>query len=273
MMRVAVLVTITALHVASALLPTPAFHVQTKADTRMQVQAWSDFQNFFQATAAAPSEEERIGTNKREFLQSLDTLDTLNRASKDRTSLLTKMIEEKLIVNQVGIAVEKGSDDVVPTASLQDPGSQSAFETVAKGTWKVIYAPHMSTISSLFQGVFDVQYILYGDGEIQSHARYDFPVVGEGYLSVSGTYGSVDDKVSRVDFDKVWIKPLLGDDEDVPFRTYEEVPESLLKNIINEIGKSFFIDSVSVFPVSFLDNDLVVFDFELLGTRICAKKS
>ena len=38
------------------------------------------------------------------------------------------------------------------------------------------------------------------------------------------------------------------------------------------LGRFFFVDSVSVFPVAYLDADTIVFDFELLGTRICARK-
>jgi hypothetical protein len=106
------------------------------------------------------------------------------------------------------------------------------------------------------------------------HPRYEFPFVGVGYLSTSGTYGSVNDLVSRVRFNKVWVKPLMGENsiDDGPYDTFDDVPDSFLKSIINSIGQLFFIDSVSVFPVSFLDDDLCVFDFELLGTRICARK-
>jgi hypothetical protein len=130
-------------------------------------------------------------------------------------------------------------------------------------------------------------------GTITSHAKYQFPIVGTGYLSVSGTYGSVNDQVSRVDFNKAWIKPLASgfdtststsrndndnDDETDktdktgPYPSLEEVPDGAVKDVINAVGKQAFIDSFAVFPVSFLDDDLIVFDFELLGTRICAQK-
>ena len=38
------------------------------------------------------------------------------------------------------------------------------------------------------------------------------------------------------------------------------------------MGKALFIEAFAVFPVSYLDDNLIVFDFELLGTRICARK-
>ena len=106
------------------------------------------------------------------------------------------------------------------------------------------------------------------------HQRYDFPVIGRGYLSTSGTYGSVNDAVSQVRFHKVWFKPLIGhkSTDDGPYCKFDDVPDSFMKSMINSIGQTFFVESVSVFPVSFLDDDLCVFDFELLGTRICARK-
>jgi hypothetical protein len=188
------------------------------------------------------------------------------------------MISEKTVTNNLKIpSTVAGSkdDNIIPTASLENPGLVSIFSSVASGTWKVIYAPHIATIAGLGGGKFDVQYTLFEDGTMTSHARYNFPVVGEGYLSVSGTYGSVDNTVSRVDFDRAWIKPLLRKNSgqiDEPYERLEYVPESTVKNIINNIGNAVFVDAFAIFPVSFLDDDTIVFDFELLGTRICAKR-
>ena len=239
-------------------------------------------------------------TDKQLFLESLDQLNTLNPASKQRTSLLNTMIQQKIIADDVNKVIVDDKIDVIPSTSLKNPGAADSFFKVARGTWKVIYAPHMTTISSLFNGSFDVSYnldylddkqILKDDkkicGFITSHAKYKFPIIGTGYLSVSGTFGSVDDQVCRVDFDKAWVKPLsLGEvvavtdeaeyQEEVanekPFASLEQVPDGFVKDIINEIGKYLFIESFAIFPVSFLDENLIVFDFELLGTRICAKK-
>lgn len=233
-----------------------------------------DLRNLF--TIASSSTELRVGTNKQMFLQSLDTLNTLNQASKERTQLLDKMISEKVTTKDLNNALTINSEDgIIPTASLENPGLENTFSSVAPGTWKVIYAPHMTTIAGIAGGKFDVQYTLFNDGTMTSHARYNFPVIGEGYLSVSGTYGSVDNRVSRVDFDTAWIKPFVGkssDEIDGPYESLEDVPASPVKDIINSIGKTMFIDAVAIFPVSFLDDDTIVFDFELLGTRICAKK-
>lgn len=78
----------------------------------------------------------------------------------------------------------------------------------------------------------------------------------------------------RVDFDEAWIKEVAteGDVKDEPYQLISDVPDSFFKSAISSIGRLFFIKEFSVFPVSFLDNDFIVFDFELLGTRICAHK-
>merc|ERR1712238_80628 len=124
--------------------------------------------------------------------------------------------------------------------------------------------------------------------------------VGKGYLSVSGTYRSVvssssqnnknkNEYYSKVNFDQAWMKPIHNDNvlagtqqqqqngidtssRSHPYETYEEVPSSWSKTLINAVGKRFFVDEVAIFPVQFLDADTIVFDFELLGTQICAHK-
>ena len=83
----------------------------------------------------------------------------------------------------------------------------------------------------------------------------------------------VNDNVCRVDFDEAWWRPFDDDSFlDGPYPTIESVPESLSKNIVRQLGRALFIEPFAVFPVSYLDNEIIVFDFELLGTRICARK-
>eukprot|EP00751_Fragilariopsis_kerguelensis_P048174 CAMPEP_0171029618 /NCGR_PEP_ID=MMETSP0736-20130129/36508_1 /TAXON_ID=186038 /ORGANISM="Fragilariopsis kerguelensis, Strain L26-C5" /LENGTH=464 /DNA_ID=CAMNT_0011471425 /DNA_START=134 /DNA_END=1528 /DNA_ORIENTATION=- len=292
-----------------------------------------------------------VGTNKRTFFNSLETTVHLNDATPERTQLLTKMIDEKLIMdvktqyptptlNSVDHNTEQedGTEAtvVVPTISYDQPGWINTFlsvppvlsssvpssstavvpqmqqqqqqqQPIAVGTWKVVYAPHITTVANLFKGHVDVQYQMSVDNDdpkrtIVSHAYYDFPLVGKGYLSVSGTYGSVlststststlsskNDKkneyYSKVNFDQAWMKPVRNDvlvgkpqqpqdgsSTTHPYETYDDVPSSWSKTLINEVGKRFFVDDVAIFPVRFLDADTIVFDFELLGTKICAHK-
>lgn len=215
--------------------------------------------------------DNKMGTNKEKFLQSLSSLDSLNESTSQRTRFLDNIIQENV---SDGTLITEG--ETAPTPTLTNPGLSSTFDEVAAGKWKVVYAPHITTIAGLFGGQFDVEYNLFGSDErnMVSHAKYTFPFIGSGFLSVSGTYDSVDETTSRVDFDKIWFKPLIGPNKDDlgPYPSLGDVPDGKLKYAINEIGKLFFVDAVSVFPVSFLDENLIVFDFALLGTRICAIK-
>lgn len=207
------------------------------------------FQNIFRGTTIPVQP-----ASKNEFLRNLDDPTAFNAATKDRTRLVAEMTKEN---------------------PVEAPGSTSSFAPLAEGTWRIVYAPHIDIMGRIFQGKFDpVYYIMNANGEMTSHARYNFPIIGSGWLSVSGTYSSQDeDRVCRVDFDKAWMKVITGNEsDDNPYNSLDDVPSSPLKDGIKTLGKMFFVDAVSVFPVSFLDKDTIVFDFELLGTRICARK-
>ena len=96
------------------------------------------------------------------------------------------------------------------------------------------------------------------------------------HTTIIGTYGSVNDKVCKVNFDEAWIRLIPNKADrlvnDEPYGHLEDVPNSPIKTVITKIGRSFFIEDFSVFPISFLDDDVIVFEFEALGTRICAHK-
>lgn len=190
-----------------------------------------------------------INEAKQAFLESLEEDESFNQATKPRTTLLNKMTTSN------------------PTSQ---PGSLSSFLPLAPGIWRIVYAPHISTLSGLVGGSFDpVLYEMNSDQMIISHAKYTFPILGDGWLSVSGTYGTQDDdKVCRVNFDRAWIG--IGTENKIS--SYDKAPDTWYKNIINSLGQLGFRKEFAVFPVSYLDEDTIVFDFELFGTRICARK-
>jgi len=224
---------------------------------------------------SAPSPE----TARSAFLASLSTLATINDSSSSRTSLLDELIAKKKEVDVEDYPLGHIDDQVAPL-SISKPGLWRSMQPVAEGTWKVIYAPHLAFGRDVLGGGdLDVSYLLKADGTLSSHAKWsNFPWIPSEtksiYLSVSGTYGSVSDNVCEVLWDKAWVRSVdkEGLTKDVPFDSLDDVPDSIPKNLINAMGKLFFIRPVSVFPVSFLSEDLVVFDFELLRTRICARK-
>lgn len=240
----------------------------------VQVQSWAPMTSknpranpltLFASTAS--SNADATTTSKNAFLESLDYLDRMNIHNTDRTRLLQDMID-----NKVEISVDEYVQGTTYTGvSIQNPASWESMQAVAKGTWKVVYAPHMTIMSNLAGGgTLGVSYILRQDGTMSSHAVCDFDWLpfGRVILSVSGTWGTVSSQVCRVDFDRAWIT--LNQEE--PYATFEDVPDDDSKSIISFLGRLFFVEAVSVFPISFLDENLIVFDFELLGTRICARK-
>ncbi len=79
--------------------------------------------------------------------------------------------------------------------------------------------------------------------------------------------------VCRVDFDEAWIRPFDGESHNSgPYPNIASMPDSISKSVIRNLGRALFIEPFAIFPVSFLDDEVIVFDFELLGTRICARK-
>ena len=118
-------------------------------------QCTSFLQKFFSSETKDTSKTEETiitaSTVKSRFFNSLDCVNDLNKASKERTELLNDIIE-------------KGD-------SVANPGSRESFLPMAPGRWRVIYAPHMTTMAGLAGGKFSVQYDLKEDGTIVSHAK------------------------------------------------------------------------------------------------------
>lgn len=215
----------------------------------------------------------KLSSNAKDlFLDSLVRLDTLNDGTKERTELLNSMIEERIEVDLKELLGRSKTSSM--TWSSTNPGALASILAIGPGNWKVVYAPHMTTIAKLAGNLqSDVQYILYEDQSIESHAKFsDVPFLSTVYLSVGGTYSSVSDTVCSIKWTDAWVMIISQDDDNAPYSQIDDVPESLAKTAITNIGRLLFIQPFSAFPVSFLSPDLTVFDFEFLGTRICARK-
>ncbi|KAL7452256.1 hypothetical protein ACHAWC_003992, partial [Mediolabrus comicus] len=96
-------------------------------------QCTSFLQKFFSSETKDTSKTEETiitaSTVKSRFFNSLDCVNDLNKASKERTELLNDIID-------------KGD-------SVANPGSRESFMPMAPGRWRVIYAPHMTTMAGL----------------------------------------------------------------------------------------------------------------------------
>lgn len=89
----------------------------------------------------SPVSQPRImGSNKKICLQSLEEQYALNEASQLRTELLDKMIAEKikcavLDPSRGSLGEDFDSESEIPSASLENPGLNTTFSSVAPGTW------------------------------------------------------------------------------------------------------------------------------------------
>jgi hypothetical protein len=151
---------------------------------------------------------------------------------------------------------------------IQSPGLQKQHEKVATGLWRVTHAPHIrNLLQPLLLTDFDVYYQL-DKGKMYSFVKFvfrPFPKI-RGHLCTYGSYGEVDENTSTIEWDSVWL-----DFDDKPSKV-RETERHVLAGPIQAIGKTAFVKGVSVFPVSYLSDSLIIFTFKLLGTRIVASK-
>jgi hypothetical protein len=139
------------------------------------------------------------------------------------------------------------------------------------GTWQICFAPHIRVLSRLLQTDFDVLYIFQPNQMLLSNVRYTSSLFGSGHLSTNGSYTlqatEAGKQVCKIKWNRIW----WDVSDDAP--TLEgDIDKHILPTVIQVVGKAAFVEGVSVFPVQYLDQDLCVFLFRLLGTRICAKR-
>mmetsp|Transcript_30087 Transcript_30087/g.61427 ORF Transcript_30087/g.61427 Transcript_30087/m.61427 type:complete len:179 (+) Transcript_30087:257-793(+) len=97
---------------------------------------------------AVSTQAVQSSTEKANFLESLELPFDLNPRSEGRTKLLNALMDGG--------------------GSFANPGSKETFELTAPGVWRVVYAPHMTIMTGLFQGELSVQYDLRDDGTMTS---------------------------------------------------------------------------------------------------------
>ncbi|CAK9236610.1 unnamed protein product [Sphagnum troendelagicum] len=151
-------------------------------------------------------------------------------------------------------------------ASSQDAGPFLSSEN-ALGVWDVFYAPHISRISkSVGVNINPLRYILSPSGFV-SNVQYMSPF-GDGWLSAAGDFVVRDNQTVEVLFDSFWWD--IGRDSLQPDPKGQG---SVLRTMVNVMGKGAFIQSLSAYPVHFADEDIVVFEFTPLKTKIAARKT
>ena len=162
-------------------------------------------------------------------------------------------------------------DGIISKLKLEKPSSFKSLSKIATGCWKVKYAPHINILEKVLFTKFEVSYLFpnsLSPYSLISNVRYTSRLFGTGHLNTAGKYEITQDgKECRIVWDKIW----WDLNKDTP-STYKNVEDHILQSAIQYIGKVAFIESVSKFPIDYLDSDICVFKFELFGTTICALK-
>mmetsp|Transcript_56630 Transcript_56630/g.132631 ORF Transcript_56630/g.132631 Transcript_56630/m.132631 type:complete len:310 (-) Transcript_56630:60-989(-) len=182
--------------------------------------------------------------------------------SKDGMFVLTpkdKVLEEALF-------------ELMQKNPTRDPGDWKDDDKTARlatGTWEVAYAPHIATLQKL--GTMDfgpIRYILGASSPnertIVSNVQYKSPLFGQGWFNAAGSYSSLTSDKVRIEFDTFW----WDRDSAAP----SPPPSSPPRTLVQTLGKAGFIPAFSRFPVRYLDGTTCVFEFELTGTSILARK-
>ena len=137
------------------------------------------------------------------------------------------------------------------------------------GTWRVVNAPHIDTLSKLALTTFDpIEYRMTPRGDIASYVRYDSRIFGSGYLCTDGTIENVaeaDKPTVRIIWDRIWWQP--GGEAGKPPVNPEAEGSAFLRPLVQALGRAGFIEAFSVFPVRYVDVDsgLAVFDFSVFS--------
>eukprot|EP00850_Spirogloea_muscicola_P024700 SM001327S27067 [mRNA] locus=s1327:1006:1681:- [translate_table: standard] len=122
-------------------------------------------------------------------------------------------------------------------------------------------------MSSILGARFDpIRYTLTGT-HIASNVKYSSQLLGDGWLSASGDFEADGLDAVRVLFDSFWWD--IGRDD---LKPDPQGQGSWQQTSLNNLGRALFFPQLSTFPVLYLDQDLVVFNFPPLSTNIAAHR-
>ena len=166
--------------------------------------------------------------------------------------------------------IESQLDQLIKLNPTLKPANEESLKKYRKGKWQVRYAPHISDyLSPILLTDFTVYYEFTGGNSITSNVFYDSKIFGKGWLNTEGDIFSISDDVCKIVWKNIWWDKINGNEALKPSLSSEK-DKHMFPNIIRFIGEKGFIESVSSFPVVFLDSDIAVFFFSLTKTRICA---
>jgi len=144
------------------------------------------------------------------------------------------------------------------------------------GTWKVFHAPHISNMSRyLFNTKFEpIIYRLGPNNSIISNVKFSSSL-GNGWLSAAGTIHCIYDASVELRFERFWVDLGEGLREDVVTQGSQKGSgyiATAVDQVIGSIGRAAFFPQFAVFPIHYLDDELTVFEFTPLSSKISARR-
>ena len=157
-------------------------------------------------------------------------------------------------------------------AGLRSPTPAPVNFAESTGTWRVVSAPLIDSISSLALTKLDITYRV-GAGTIGATVRYDSKLVGTGWLCTDGTIANVDDAEQptvKLVWERIWWQP--GGSADVAPLDPEADGAAALRPLVQALGRAGFSPELAVFPVRYVDanSGLAVFQFQ--GLTVAVKR-
>lgn len=144
----------------------------------------------------------------------------------------------------------------------------SSFK-LGQGTWEVFWAPHIAGMSGVLGTRFQpIQYVLNGS-DLWSYVKFSNPLLGSGWLNAAGSMQRKSDDTLSLNFDRFWVDPESALRRDVP---KTEGFSLQMDAIIGSIGRAAFFSDLALFPVLYLDDDMAVFEFPPLKSKIACRK-
>lgn len=133
-----------------------------------------------------------------------------------------------------------------------------------------MYAPHIRILEKVTFTKYDVFYTFpRDDGSMVSYVRYESPLFQTGWLNTAGRVERVADALCRVVWDRIWLD--WNSEAEGPTGA-ADTAKHVLPDLVQAVGARGFVEGVSRFPVLYLDEDLCVFQFQVTGTKVCARR-
>lgn len=202
--------------------------------------------------------------------QSASSLSTLNKVAKEKVLNL-------VVAAASGIPDEAdlfpAVSELIQTCPIpKDELSNKSF-VLGQGTWEVFTAPHISRMSSILGTKFQpIRYCLFGE-RITSNVKYSHPMFGSGWLSAAGTMSRKYDDSVEINFHQFWIDGPETLRVDIPSTTLSSPGGGLdIDSVISTLGRSAFFPQLAIFPILYLDEDMCVFEFPVLSSKIGVRK-